>query len=189
MLILASKSPRRIELLKKIYPFEFKIIPSNFDERSIKEDDIYNYSLILAKNKGLSVSKENKDDYIISVDTTVIYLGKIYNKPIDYNDALKMLLTLNNVEHEVISSYCIIKNNQILKSNIVSAKLMISFKDEIAIKEYIDTKSPFDKAGGYGIQDEKYVSHKIINGNYDTIKGFPSKEIKQDLIDLKLINK
>lgn len=189
MLILASKSPRRIELLKKIYKGEIKICPSNFDERSINEDDVYNLSLTLAYYKGLQVSKDNPSCYVISSDTTVIFNNKIYNKPKDDQDCLSMLNSLNNNIHEVVTGYTIFKDGKCLIKNKCITKLIISFKDDQAIKEYMQTKSPFDKAGGYGIQDDKYLSSKIIEGDYYTVMGLPIYQLEQDLIKLGLINK
>ncbi len=187
MLILASKSPRRIELLKKIYPFDIKICPSNFDERSVNEVDNYKLSNKLAYFKGLDISKQNLDDYVISSDTTVIFNGEIFNKPKDVEQARFMLNSLNNKIHEVVTSYTIFKNGECIKQNTCITKLIISFKDNKTIEDYINTKSPFDKAGGYGIQDDKYLTTTIIEGSYYTVVGLPIDELKQDLLDLKLI--
>lgn len=187
MLILASKSPRRIELLKKIYPYEIKIIPSNFDERSINEKDNYKLASRLAYFKGLDISKQNPNDIVISSDTTVIFNNEIYNKPKDIPQAYFMLNNLNNNIHEVVTSYSIFKNGECIKQQTCISKLIISFKDKQAIDNYINTKSPFDKAGGYGIQDDKYLTTKLIEGSYYTVMGLPIENLKQDLIELKII--
>ena len=189
MIVLASKSPRRIELLKKIYKGEIKICPSNFDERSVKEDDIYNLSLTLAYYKGLQVSNLNPSNYVISSDTTVIFNNKIYNKPVDELDCLNMLTSLNNNVHEVVTGYTIFKDGKCLIKNKCVTKLVISFKDDQAINEYMQTKSPFDKAGGFCIQDDKYLTSKIIEGDYYTVMGLPIYQLEIYLIKLGLINK
>lgn len=189
MIVLASKSPRRIELLKKIYKGEIKICPSNFDERSVKEDDVYNLALTLAYYKGLQVSNLNPSCYVISSDTTVIYNNKIYNKPKDKQDCLNMLNMLNNNVHEVVTGYTIFKDGKCIIKNKCITILIISFKDDDTINKYIQTKSPFDKAGGYGIQDDKYLLSKIIEGDYYTVMGLPIYQLEKDLIKLGLINK
>lgn len=187
MLILASKSPRRIEILKSIYKKDFLIVPSNIDERKITSNNLEDFSYLIAYQKGLDISNSYPNDYVLSADTTVIYNSKIFNKPKDEIEALNMLTNLNNQIHEVVTSYVIFLNSNKVISNKVKSLLTISFKDNQAIEDYIKTKSPFDKAGGYGIQDKGYFTYKIIQGSFDNIKGLPSKELKESLKYLKLI--
>lgn len=187
MLILASSSPRRKEILSSIYNKDFKIYPSNIDERSISFDKKENLPLILSIHKGLNVSKIFPTSYVLSCDTVVILNDEILNKPKDEKEAFIMLKKENNQIQKVISAYSIILNEKILIKRSITAELIISFKDEKTILDYIKTKSCFDKAGGYGIQDKDYVKSKIISGNFDTIKGLPSKELEIDLKNLKLI--
>ena len=94
MLILASKSPRRKELLSKIYHEEFKIIPSNAREDDVTSDSLYSLPLKIALKKGMELSREYKEDVVLSSDTIVIFNNEKFGKPKDEEDARRMLRAL-----------------------------------------------------------------------------------------------
>lgn len=187
MLILASSSPRRKELLKIIYPSDFKIIPSNADESKAEYKTIEDLPLETSKIKGLPVSLDNKGDYVLSADTIVIFRGEKFGKPKDEKDAFSMLSRLSNQVHYVITGYSIFKSGVLLKSNSVKSALMLLDLDKDTINKYIATKSPFDKAGAYGVQDKEYIKSKLISGSEENVMGLPIQEIKKDLEELGLI--
>ena len=188
MIILASQSPRREEILKSVIGnLPFKIIPSNFDEDKIDEKDLKKLCLLEAVNKGMIISEKNRDDYIISADTMVYFQGRKLGKPKDKEDAFLTLKELQNNTHEIVTAQCIIKDGKILKESICTSVLFIDKMDDEKIKEYVDTLSPLDKAGSYGIQDEKYISSKIISGERETIMGLCKKQLISDLKSLNII--
>lgn len=188
MIILASQSPRRKEILQTILKDkEFLCIPSSFDERQIQEDSLYDLCLEEAICKGEVISKEYKDSYIISSDTMVSFNNEQLGKPKDKEEAFEMIKKLQGNTHEIITAYSIIKDEKVLVKKVCKAVLFIEKMSDDKIKAYVDTLSPLDKAGGYGIQDEKYIHSKIIEGEKETIMGLPKSELTKDLINLNLL--
>lgn len=188
MIILASQSPRRKEILQEILgDIPFTCIPSSFDERKIHNSDLRKLTLIEARGKGEIVSKEHMDDIVISSDTMVYFKGEQLGKPKDRDDALRMLRELSNDTHEIITAYSIFKGGVELKSNVIVAKLFIEKMADAEIEAYIDTGSPFDKAGGYGIQDKDFINSRIVQGDMYTIMGLPKYELEDDLYELGII--
>ena len=181
MVILASKSPRRIQLLKEIFK-EFEVLPADIDEFLYKEEEL---SLIKAK----TISKDHPSSLILSADTLVIKDNKIYGKPQDENDARRMLHELSSSMHEVKTYYSIVYEEKgICITKCVTSKVYFSSLSDELIESYIKTKSPLDKAGAYGIQDKDFPLVDHIEGSYNNIVGFPIEEIKQDLLLLGLID-
>lgn len=181
MFILASKSPRRKELLKQIIP-EFEIIPSNVDE--------FKYSLNeLSLVKALEIAKSYPNDIIISADTIVILNDKIYGKPQSKLEAYSMLSSLSNKVHEVKTIYTVFcEKLNISHTRVITSKVYFNKLSDELINEYIESGSPLDKAGAYGVQDNNkfpIISH--IEGSYTNIVGLPVDELKQDLLSLGLI--
>ena len=185
-IILASTSPRRKELLSKIVS-EFEIIKPDYDENI--ETKEFSYELIekIAQNKGLSVvNKVNSPAIIISADTLVIYEQKILGKPKDFNEAKQMLTLLNGKTHKVVTSICVINNEnnkKIIKSE-TSEVTFNNLKNE-EIENYIKEYKPYDKAGSYGIQELPDGFVKEILGDYDNIVGFPVKLAKEIINEIK----
>lgn len=173
--ILASASLRRQELLKRIIKdFEIKI--SDFDEKSINfNGDVNNYVKELALGKGKAISKQvSEENIIISADTVVFFNGSILGKPKDKEDAFKMLSNLSGNTHEVYSGVCIINNKtgEILCESFKTEVTFSEVESDIII-EYINSGSPLDKAGAYGIQDKGGLFVEKINGCYYNVVGLP----------------
>ena len=181
MFILASKSPRRKELLKEIIP-EFEIIPSNVDEFKYSLDQL---SLV----KALEISKDHKDDIIISADTIVILDGEVFGKPQDEKEAYTMLKKLSNKSHEVKTIYTILcEKLGISHTNVITSYVHFNNLSDELIYSYIVSKSPLDKAGAYGVQDnDKFPIISHIEGSYTNIVGLPVDELRKDLLTLGLI--
>ncbi len=184
MLILASSSPRRKELLTNL-GYKFDTIVSNVDESKVKTPLIRkNRCLKLARLKALDIYKDHKDDIVIGSDTIVILHNKIYEKPIDEKDAYYMLNKLSNKTHKVATAVAIIKDD-IMYSFIDIAKVTfkkLSFKD---INDYIKTKEPMDKAGAYGYQG---LGNKLISkvkGDETTVIGLPTIKLDKLLKEIQ----
>lgn len=172
-LILASKSPRRKEILAQA-GYQFEIVVSNVDE-NVEEDKAEDKVLAIAKKKGLDIySKLNQEQesVILSADTIVVLDNIILGKPKDKEDARNMISLLNGKTHQVYTAVYIKGKNieyQFLEKTDVDIVTMT--KEEI--EEYINTKEPYDKAGSYAIQGifSKYISN--INGDYYNVMGLP----------------
>lgn len=188
MIILASQSPRRKEILKEILEdIPFECIPSSFEERKIHEKDVKKLCLLEAQGKGNVVGKDHPDDIIISSDTMVSYKGEQLGKPKNHDDALRMLRMLSGETHEIVTAYSIQKGGVELKHRIVTARLFIEKMADCEIEAYLDTGSPYDKAGAYGVQDKDFINSKILRGDMYTIMGLPKYELEEDLLDLGII--
>ena len=181
MFILASKSPRRKELLKLIIP-DFSIIPSNVDEFKYSLDQL---SLV----KALEIAKDYPEDIIISADTIVILNDKVFGKPQSKLEAFEMLSQLSNNVHEVKTIYTIYcEKLNISHTRVVTSKVYFNKLSDSLISDYIASGSPLDKAGAYGVQDnDKFHIIDHIEGSYYNIVGLPVDELKEDLLNLGLI--
>ena len=180
MIILASKSPRRKELLGQLIN-EFEIIPPLINEFLYPFED-------LSKEKAKVVASNYPDAIIISADTIVIKNNVVYGKPKDKLDAFRMLKELSNNVHQVKTVYSIYSQNKHIElTRIVTSKVYFNELSDELISQYVDTLSPLDKAGAYGIQDEEFNLVNKIEGSYTNIVGLPIDELKEDLIKLKII--
>ena len=188
MIILASQSPRRKEILKEILgDIPFETIPSHFDERSIQNSSLRKLCLMEAIGKAKDVSKEHPDDIVIASDTMVLFEHKQLGKPKDENEAFNMLRMLQDNTHEVIPAYALFQGDKELKSRVVSAKLHIEKMADLEIQEYIETGSPMDKAGAYGIQDKDFITSTLLEGDESTVMGLPLYELVADLYELHIL--
>ena len=180
MIILASASPRRKQLMKEITN-DFQIIVSDIDEEKSYSLPPLEAVLDIATRKGLEVKKDHPNDIIISADTIVLLGNHIIGKPKDKEDAKRILKELSGQTHEVITAYCIFNKEEIIKKRVISKVTFNKLSDSL-IEEYVSSGSPLDKAGAYGVQDnDKYPIINSVIGSVDNVIGFPIKEIKEDL--------
>lgn len=173
-MVLASKSPRRKFLLEML-GLQFEIVPSNFEEENVStEIEPAAYVKHLAEEKAKEVANRiGNQKVLISADTIVVLDNKIINKPYDKQDAFNILSSLSDNEHYVYSGVSL-KSEE--KQITHYAKTKVRFRDlsENEIWAYIETGSPMDKAGAYGIQDDfGALFVKEITGCYYNIVGFP----------------
>ena len=169
-IILASKSPRRRELLGRLYP-EFKIFTLEVDESLDEGIDIKCGTELLAIRKGEAVSKEiGQDSVVISSDTLVELDGVALGKPADEEAAFLMLSQLSGRAHNVHTGVAVHYKGRVFSSVATSR---VHFRDITPeeIREYIATGEPMDKAGSYGIQGEGGKFVLGYDGDFDTIMG------------------
>ena len=184
MIILASASPRRKELMTKEICSSFTIIVPEIDESlSFKKyQDVRDIVKDISLRKCLKVADEHKEDLVIAADTVVVINNEIIGKPKDKEDAYRILKELSNKEHYVYTGYAIKQNDKLVQGIVKSVVDFNNLSDEL-INAYIASGSPLDKAGAYGIQDnERFPLVKKISGSLPNVIGFPTDEIKQDLI-------
>ena len=173
-LILASKSPRREQILKEM-GFEFKIIPSTFDE--CLSSDKFSYAVIenLAVSKAKSVLEMNNGDiFVLGADTVVVCDEKILGKPKDKLDAIRMLKMLSGKTHFVVTSVALVSKEFCQVESETTYVTFNSLTNE-QIEFYIDNYFPYDKAGSYGIQELPEGFVKSLDGERDNVIGLPSK--------------
>lgn len=181
-IILASKSPRRRELLGEL-GLNFDIISIDGVEESYPETldtrDIAEYLSNLKADAYLSVLTQN--DLIITADTIVVCDNKVMGKPKDYDDAINMLMSLSGKIHNVITGVTLLSTNKRVSFSVITEVEFAEISQEEIIY-YIDKYSPFDKAGAYGIQEWiGYVAVKSINGSFYNVMGLPLHRLYQEL--------
>ena len=174
-IILASKSPRRKNLLEETN-LKFNVIASSFNEDKIPilNKTPHKYCMKLAECKCKSISRDYSDSLIIGADTIVYHDKKILNKPKNKDEAKEHLNILSDSTHIVYTG---------VFAHIKSSNTTLSFYDKTYvtfyklnnkdINYYIDYFKPYDKAGSYGIQDWSSIFIKKINGCYYNVVGFP----------------
>lgn len=180
-IILASESPRRKELLEKI-GLKFKVIKSNFKEYADPKLSPHQLVKKLSLEKAKAVFKNHKDSLIIAADTFVVCGGRVLGKPKDKKDARRMLSSLSNKSHLVITGFTIIdcSLNKIITKSIETKVRMKKLNDK-EINDYIATKEPFGKAGAYAIQEKGSMFIQKIEGDFFNAVGLPIHTIAWEL--------
>ena len=183
--ILASKSPRRQELLSRT-GIRFEVIPSDMDEIITKEipSDVV---MELAEQKGMHVYNNLSDKenvIVIGSDTVVVYRDEILGKPADKQEAYDMLSMLADRTHQVYTGVSLIINKDgILKVKTFYEKTDVTFypiyKEDL--RRYVESGDPLDKAGAYGIQGNFSIHIKEIHGDYNNVVGLPIGRLYQEL--------
>ena len=185
-LILASKSPRRKEILENL-GIKFEIVTCETDEHT-NEKDGKKYVEEIAFRKGNAVRKllESKaefteDKIILSCDTVVVSAdGEIMGKPKDRADAKRMILAFSGKPHFVISGIALItKEKTVLTSE--STTVFFDTVDEADVEKYLDTDEAYDKAGAYAIQGYASLWINGIEGDYFNVVGLPVKKLSDTL--------
>ncbi len=179
MLILASASPRRRELITLIDK-NVKIHPSEVDETLPDGIEAESAPEFLAVKKAKSVAEGYPDDTVIGSDTSVIIEGKILGKPKGREDAKRMLTLLSGKTHKVITGCAVFKSGKSISFSEVTEVKFHKLTDR-EIEDYLDTGEPFDKAGAYGIQGYGSLLIEGINGDYFNVVGLPISRLSRVL--------
>ena len=182
--ILASKSPRRKELMD-LLGIDYEIIVSEAEEILEEGLTIEEQSKKLGYIKAKAVfDKTEGDRIVIGSDTMVVKNGKLFGKPKDREDAVNMLNLLKNDKHQVITSIAILveedgKYQEYIDCDI--AEVYVSNMDDKEIEKWIKIGNVYDKAGAYAIQSEFGVFVDKVEGNYSTVIGLPINKVYQIL--------
>ncbi|MEK9628285.1 MAG: Maf family protein [Nitrospinota bacterium] len=175
-IVLASQSPRRLELLKEIVP-QFEVAPSSIEEvldiGFRPEENARN----IACAKAESVAPNFPDCWVIGADTLVTLDDEIFQKPKDEKDAERILKRLSSREHLVITGICVIGPEKTRAKPVISKVRIKSLTDQ-EIKDYIATGEPMDKAGAYAIQGKGSFMVRSFSGSKTNIIGLPLEELK-----------
>lgn len=177
--ILASQSPRRRELLN-LMGIPFTTVNPNVDEVINPNLPLENAIEELAYIKAIDVLNRHPEANIISADTIVVCENEVMGKPVNEEDAIRMLKQLSGKKHEVITGVCLLNSEKQMRFH---TKTLVEFYDydEEFVKAYVQSKVPLDKAGAYGIQDKGALLVKGIEGDYYTVMGLPIGELYQAL--------
>jgi septum formation protein len=195
-IILASASPRRRELLSLVIK-EFEIITADIDERGAEirmEEEgtpVNKVSECLAEIKAGAVfdsltEYEKEHSVVIGADTSVILDDVIYGKPVDRDDAVRMLSSMSGRVHTVATGVAVFAGNE---RRCFTEETRVEFNElddyqKALISDYCDTGSPFDKAGAYGIQDKGALLIKGIDGDYSNVVGLPVARLARELANM-----
>ena len=185
MLILASRSPRRKELLGLLTK-NFQVEPSGFDESTVTERIPGKLVRILAQNKAEEVKARFPEDTVLGCDTIVVSPDQeIFGIPKGEEDAKRMLRALSGRTHRVISGVCVLFPDG--KKSVFHKITKVTFVklSEEDIDWYLSTGEPFDKAGSYGIQGYAGVFVKKISGDFHNVVGLPVQTLRKILQNYK----
>jgi len=172
-LVLASASPRRRELLPALgVPFE--VVPSRVDEDSEEHDPVWR-TCALALRKARAVAAGRPGDLVIGADTIVVLDGRPLGKPGSPAEARAMLEALRGRTHEVVTGVAAVTGAGAAFEAVAAARTLVTMRDyaDVEIATYIERGEPFDKAGGYAIQDEALTPAATIEGCLCAVIGLP----------------
>jgi nucleoside triphosphate pyrophosphatase len=186
-LILASKSPRRYELLKQV-GLDFEVIPSGVLEDFLKTESPRGHVLRLAEAKAREVANKYPDRWVVAADTIVYINGSILGKPKSREEAVDMLYRLSGQEHRVLTGFSVCRSEK-GETGKEAVQTVVRMKPLTAaeITWYVQTGEPFDKAGGYAIQGMGSFMIESIQGSYTNVVGLPLSELIQMLTRLEAI--
>jgi septum formation protein len=173
--ILASQSPRRIELLKTVIK-NFRIVPSKIDEVCDINLSPEENAILLGRKKATWVAKEHPHNLVIGADTMVVLENKIIGKPTDAENARQILRQLSGQEHKVITGVAVVHLKIFSAVSISHVRIKALTQNEI--NSYVESGEPMDKAGAYAIQGEGSFLVESYSGSYSNIIGLPMDLLK-----------
>src|SRR5579863_4349155 len=181
MLLLASASPRRQELLRNA-GIPFLVQPADIDEKPLERESPRSCAERLAREKALAVSRSHPKDIVLGADTIVVVDDFILGKPRDADDAARMLRLLSGRTHDVITGVCLVApalgesgstGNRKLRSASEATRVTMCEISDQEIRDYVATGEPMDKAGAYAIQGIASRWIPRIEGDYSNVVGLP----------------
>ena len=173
-LILASGSPRRAEILSAA-GVDLEISPTDIDEDAVLSNGgvLVEAVRALALAKAVSIASVRSGEYVLGADTLVVLDGEVLGKPGSAGDAVEMLQQLNGRQHDVITGVAVVNPAGETHTKHVSTSVIFRTLNEREIAEYVSSGSPFDKAGGYGIQDSSFAPVASYDECYLNVVGLP----------------
>ncbi len=172
-IVLGSRSPRRVALLKET-GVDFRQVIPDLEEDRLTGEPPYVFAERLAKDKALHVAKQlNDEELVIGCDTIVVLDNNVLGKPSDEDQAFRILSELSGKRHDVCTALAIADREQIIVSGYEITEVTFNKVTGEQIRDYIATGEPMDKAGAYGIQGMGAFLVDSIEGNLDNVIGFP----------------
>jgi len=186
-LVLASKSPRRFELLMQM-GLDFEVIPSEVFEDFVQAESPRDHVIRLAEAKAREVADQYRDRWVIAADTIVCINGSILGKPNCREEAVEMLRRLSGQEHRVLTGYSVCHLGKGRREKeAVQTTVRMKPLTPAEMEWYVQTGEAFDKAGGYAIQGAGSFMIESIQGSYTNVVGLPLCELVQTLTRLGAI--
>ena len=182
MLVLASQSPRRQQLVREA-GLPYRVIVPQFDEEAFKQEALSPADLVceLARGKaGAARSLADIDDYVVGCDTVVALDGNVLGKPKDPDDARRMLRTLSGRTHVVETGTCILHGADERVFCVTSKVTFFDLSDR-EIDGYVASGEPLDKAGSYGVQGKGRLIVSHIDGDFFSVMGLPIARLVREL--------
>jgi len=171
MLVLASASPRRQELLRNA-GIPFAVQPAHIPEDPLPGEGARECAERLAREKAMAIAAKRPANAVLGADTVVVVDGQILGKPADAADAARMLRMLSGRQHQVITGVCLVASGQCLVASEATTVSMSGIADQ-EIAAYIASGEPMDKAGAYAIQGIASRWIPRIEGDYTNVVGLP----------------
>lgn len=202
MLVLASASPRRHDLLRSA-GISFQAQPANVDETPLPGEPARECAERLAREKALAVWRTRPDDLVLGADTVVVVDSAILGKPVDSDDAARMLRMLSGRVHQVITGVCLANpsgsadsairtpasstrpGNSELRTSAETTLVTFSTLTDAEIRDYVATGEPMDKAGAYAIQGVASRWIPRIEGDYSNVVGLPVARVYKMLQEVR----
>jgi len=178
MLVLASQSPRRSEILRQA-GISFITRPANVDETVLADESPYGYVQRVAQEKAVAIEAD-PDDIVFGADTVVVLDGEILGKPRDPADALHMLESLSGREHAVLTGICFRRATETIL-DVAKTRVWFLPLSREDLEDYVATGEPMDKAGAYAIQGLASKFIQRIDGSYTNVVGLPIELVYQYL--------
>lgn len=170
-LVLASGSPRRAEILNSVGWEFIKAIP-DIDESERAGENAGEYVVRLAREKAAAVAQRFPDELVLAADTTVVVEGQILGKPVDLDDARRMLRLLSGVWHEVLTGVAIAERG-LTRSAMQRTRVKFAHLNDAEIEFLTLNGDPLDKAGAYAVQAQAALFIEGIEGDYWNVVGLP----------------
>jgi septum formation protein len=176
ILILASQSPRRADLLRTA-GIPFTVTVADVDEREQPNEAPQAYVARLAREKAGRVAADHPNAFVLGADTTVVVDGAILGKPCDAADAARMLRLLAGRRHEVLTGLCLRGPGGFDRSDVITTVVEFAPLNEAEIACYVATGEPMDKAGAYAVQGRASRFITRIEGSYPNVVGLPVERV------------
>jgi septum formation protein len=180
VLILASSSPRRQELLRDA-GFAFEVHPAHVPEEGAAGESPLHYACRLALEKAQAVARSFPGRYVLGADTIVIVEGEVLEKPRDAQDAARMLRLLSGRGHQVVTAVSLVCPKGHSETRTCTTQVYFRKVAEEEIRRYIASGEPMDKAGAYAIQGGAAQWIQRIEGEYSNVVGLPLSLVKEML--------
>lgn len=185
MLVLASASPRRQQLLRKA-GIASEVQPAHIPEDPLPGEDAKACAERLAREKALAIAQQRPNDIVLGADTVVVIGNEILGKPADAADAARMLRMLSGRTHQVITSVCLAAGGQLSAASETTLVTMSEISEK-EIAGYVATGEPMDKAGAYAIQGIASRWILRIEGDYSNVVGLPVARVYRMLRERRVI--
>ncbi len=179
MLILASQSPRRRELLSML-GLDFQIFTADIDETMDPNLSVEQAVAEVCRKKAEAVGKNHPGELIIAADTIVVLENQILGKPRSAEEACAMLRSLSGRQHTVMTAFCLWQDGT-ADTHVEKTHVRFRSLSDEEIAAYVATGSPMDKAGAYGIQDQAAIFVQALDGDYYNVMGLPLCSLVQML--------